>query len=123
MLKIAVPTQGQQIDNHFGHCETYSIFTIDENKQISKKEIIPSPQGCGCKSNIASTLAQIGVTIMLAGNMGNGALNVLTNHHIKVFRGVTGNVNEAISAYLKGSIMDSGIGCSHHEQDDHQCNH
>jgi predicted Fe-Mo cluster-binding NifX family protein len=36
-----------------------------------------SPEGCGCKSNIAPMLAQMGVNLMLAGNMGMGALGVL----------------------------------------------
>lgn len=48
-MKIAVPTRAYAVDDHFGHCEAYTIFTIDENKNIKSIESLPSPQGCGCK--------------------------------------------------------------------------
>jgi predicted Fe-Mo cluster-binding NifX family protein len=51
-MKIAVPTVGDQVDQHFGHCEKYSIFTIEE-KTIKAEEFMESPHGCGCKSDMA----------------------------------------------------------------------
>ncbi len=121
-MKIAVPTRGTNVDDHFGHCESYTIFTVNENKTIENSEILPSPQGCGCKSNIAAVLQQKGVKIMLAGNMGNGALNVLSSHGIEVYRGATGDVRKLVEAFLTGSITDSGEGCNHHDAG-HECNH
>ena len=124
-MKVAVPTRGNEVDDHFGHCEAYTVFSIDENKQVISSEILPSPNGCGCKSNIATVLKQKGVTVMLAGNMGNGALNVLTNQGIEVFRGNTGDINILVAEFLKGKVGDSGEGCHQHENDgeQHQCNH
>lgn len=121
-MKIAVPTRGDIVDDHFGHCEAYSVFTIDNDKNIENAELYPSPQGCGCKSNIASLLQEEGVTVMLAGNMGAGALNVLTGHGIKVYRGCSGNASKVVQDFLDGKIIDSGEGCDHH-QEGHQCNH
>lgn len=119
MMKIAIPTRDNVIDNHFGHCEYYTILTVGQDNQILSSETIPSPQGCGCKSNIAGELEGMGVSVMLAGNMGQGALNVLTAHHIKVIRGCSGNILNVATDYLNGKIADSGIGCSSHEH--HQC--
>lgn len=56
MIKIAIPTRDEQVDDHFGHCDHYTLFTIDDQKQIIEKEYLASPEGCGCKSNIASIL-------------------------------------------------------------------
>ena len=124
-MKIAVPTRGNVVDDHFGHCEAYTVFNIDENKKIMSSEMLPSPQGCGCKSNIASVLQQKGVSVMLAGNMGNGALNVLQSHGIDVYRGCSGNVRQLAEAFLLGKINDSGEGCKSHEHhgEEHRCNH
>jgi len=124
-MKIAVPTRGNVVDDHFGHCESYTVFTVDDNHQIKETEIFPSPQGCGCKSNIAAILKDQGVSVMLAGNMGNGALNVLTNHGIDVFRGCSGNVQELTREFLFGKITDSGQGCRAHEHhgEENQCSH
>jgi len=124
-MKVAVPTRGNVVDDHFGHCEMYTIFTTDENSKIIKTEILPSPQGCGCKSNIAYDLREIGVSVMLAGNMGGGALNVLNNQGIDVVRGCFGDVKSVAEDYLKGQISDSGEGCHHHDHEGagHVCNH
>jgi predicted Fe-Mo cluster-binding NifX family protein len=124
-MKIAVPTRGSVVDDHFGHCEAYTVYSINENKEIISSEILPSPQGCGCKSNIAATLQQKGVNVMLAGNMGGGALNVLNLHGIEVYRGCTGDVRQLAEAFLQGSVGDSGESCGHHEHHggEHQCSH
>ncbi|MDP4210054.1 MAG: NifB/NifX family molybdenum-iron cluster-binding protein [Bacteroidota bacterium] len=122
-MKIAVPTtQSKQVDAHFGHCEFYSVFTIGADKTIMNTEILDSPQGCGCKSNIAGTLKDLGVTIMLAGNMGGGAVNVLQSHGIEVFRGNSGDVKQLVENFIAGNVEDSGQTCNHHE-DGHVCNH
>lgn len=124
-MKIAIPTQGTIVDNHFGHCEMYTVFTTDDNNTITNIETLPSPQGCGCKSNIASTFQEIGVKVMLAGGIGDGAINVLKNHGISVVKGCSGDVKALAESYLQGTLVDSGESCSHHHNDgsEHSCNH
>ena len=93
-MKIAIPTRDGRIDDHFGHCDHYTIYTI-ENKTVISREELPSPQGCGCKSGIAADLQRLGVTVMLAGNMGEGAKNKLEAHGIAVVRGCSGEIGRA----------------------------
>lgn len=114
-MKIALPSRMNQIDEHFGHCEHFTVFTIDSGKQITAEEKIASPAGCGCKSNIAQTLAEKGVKLMLAGNMGQGAVNVLNSHGIDVLRGCSGDVKTVAQSWLSGKLEDSGIACAVHE--------
>ncbi len=120
-MKIAIPTRSNKVDEHFGHCEYYTIFTVLENKIINQ-EILPSPVGCGCKSNIGAILQEQGVTAMLAGNMGGGALNILNHHGIEVYRGCSGDVTQLIEMFLEGTVKDSGVGCSSHS-DSNDCGH
>ena len=126
-MKIAVPvTKDNQIDSHFGHCESYNVFTISDKNEITSVKNVESPQGCGCKSNIAYVLASDDVTIMLAGGIGGGAINVLNNSGIEVIRGCEGDATEVVKLYLSGLIEDSGSSCQQHEahnQEGHQCNH
>lgn len=118
-MKIALPSRQGWIDDHFGHCEAFTVFTVDlENQTISDKEIIASPAGCGCKSNIAAVLADMGVGVMLAGNMGEGAVHVLGASGIQVLRGCSGKVEEVAEAWLKGALIDNGLSCHAHE---HNC--
>jgi len=119
-MKIALPTRQNIIDSHFGHCEYYTIFTVDNNtKEIVNEETLASPAGCGCKSNIATTLSEIGVEIMLTGNMGEGAVRVLNNSGIEVLRGCSGDVKTVALNWLEGSLTDSGDSCQEHEHGCH----
>jgi len=126
MLKIAIPTRGTSIDAHFGNCEMYTVVTADDSKAITHTELLPSPVGCGCKSDIAAVLQNKGVTVMLAGNMGQGAVNVLTRHGIEVYRGCSGDVRAVAEAFLAGAVSDSGESCmqhEHHHQHGHDHDH
>jgi predicted Fe-Mo cluster-binding NifX family protein len=118
-MKIALPVCQDMIDEHFGHCEHFTVFTIDDQKKITAEERIASPAGCGCKSNIAEILAEKGVKTMLAGNMGQGAVNVLNGHGISVLRGCSGSVKEVAESWLAGNVKDNGINCIQHQ---HGCN-
>jgi predicted Fe-Mo cluster-binding NifX family protein len=119
-MKIALPSHQNQIDEHFGHCEYFTVFTIDGQKKILSEEKIASPAGCGCKSNIAVTLAEKGVKLILAGNMEQGAVNVLNSHGINVLRGCSGNVKAVTQSWLAGNLKDSGIACVQHQQGCHE---
>ena len=115
-MKIALPSRGNQIDDHFGHCDHFTVFTVDTTtKEIIDSQVVPSPAGCGCKSNIASTLAEMGVKLMLAGNMGEGAVRVLNNSGIDVIRGCSGDIKAVSNSWLEGSLIDSGDCCHEHE--------
>lgn len=117
-MKVALPTRNGRIDSHFGHCEYYTIAEINEEKEIISTERLDSPEGCGCKSNIAYTLADMGVEWMLAGNMGQGAVNVLASQNINVIRGCSGSVEDVLKNWLNGEVEDNQETCNHHD-----CNH
>ena len=47
MKKIAIPVNSNnQLEDHFGHCDHYEIYSITDNKIISI-ETIEAAQGCG----------------------------------------------------------------------------
>ncbi|MCK9205715.1 MAG: NifB/NifX family molybdenum-iron cluster-binding protein [Salinivirgaceae bacterium] len=127
-MKIAIPTRNGQVDDHFGHCEYFTVYTVEEKEMLSE-EIVPSLQGCGCKSDIVSELKTKGVDIMLAGNMGQGAYNKVMFADIKVIRGCRGETKQVIADYLEGKVKDSLILCGTHEHHHHghdhghQCQH
>jgi predicted Fe-Mo cluster-binding NifX family protein len=127
-MKVAIPLKANnQVDDHFGHCAFYSVFSVSENGDVNEENIIEATQGCGCKSNIASVLANQGVTVMLAGGIGEGAINVLNNAGIEVIRGCSGDVNALVKQYVAGVVADSGVSCAsheaHHGEGGHVCSH
>ncbi len=122
-MKIAVPTRDNMVDGHFGHCAYFTVYTIDKNSNIEHEEIVYSPAGCGCKSNLAELLKNKGVSKVLAGNIGEGAINMFKAQGIDVIRGCSGDVRKTVKDYLEGIIADSGTTCSHHHDHEGGCHH
>lgn len=114
---IAVPTRNGMVDEHFGHCEYFTVYEIKDGVVSSEKRV-DSPEGCGCKSDIASVLGKGGVSLMLAGNMGEGAVRVLKANGIDVIRGASGSVRSVVDSWLAGAVKDSGVGCAEHDCSD-----
>ncbi|MHB0897304.1 MAG: NifB/NifX family molybdenum-iron cluster-binding protein [Spirochaetales bacterium] len=122
IVKIAVPSRDGLVDEHFGHCKEFLIFRV-EGEALVEEQAIPSLQGCGCKSGVAAVLARSGVTHLVAGNMGEGAVRVLAAQGIKVVRGASGQARAAAEAFAKGTLADSGEGCAGHGGEGHECSH
>ena len=121
MKKIAVPvTSNNKIDDHFGHCEFYQIYEVSDKNEVLSIQKMDSPQGCGCKSNIAEVFQNEGVKFMLAGGIGDGAISKLNAHGISVVRNCSGDVSALVQQYLAGELKDGGCNCQSHAHD-HIC--
>ena len=109
MKKIAVPiTRNSQIEEHFGHCEFYEVYTFSNANEILDLQLLEPEKGCGCKSNLVNLLVNNEVTVMLSGGIGNGAINKLNNKGIEVIRGCCGNSADVVLQFIDGKISDSG---------------
>ena len=117
IMKVAVPARDGMVDEHFGHCEHFVVYTLDESKKITSEEQVNSMEGCGCKSDIAGVLSRMGVTHMVAGGIGEGAIRVLHGHGIDVIRGASGSTKEAVERFGAGALVDSGTACVGHGHD------
>ena len=121
-MKIAIPFFNGFVNDHFGHTENYAVFTINPENKIVNRQLIKAEEGCGCKSGIADLLAREGVTIMLAGNIGAGAIHHLYTEGIEVVRGCAGPAEEVVLSYLNGKIQDGGQTCTQHAGCDEHTN-
>jgi predicted Fe-Mo cluster-binding NifX family protein len=122
-MKVAVPARDGLVDAHFGHCEHFMVYSLDKKKKIVAEEKLDSPEGCGCKSNIAGVLARAGVAYMVAGNMGEGAVKVLQAHGIDVIRGASGDARQAAEQFALGTLADSHESCAGHGPHGDDCSH
>ncbi|NJB69330.1 putative Fe-Mo cluster-binding NifX family protein [Desulfobaculum xiamenense] len=127
-MKIAFPTKtvngGAVVDSHFGHCEYFTVVTIDDATRCEVARVrMDAPEGCGCKSNVAELLAADGVSVMLAGNMGQGAVDRLAGVGVQVIRGCDGGIDDILLRWLAGEVEDNAEICAHHDEDGHGCHH
>jgi predicted Fe-Mo cluster-binding NifX family protein len=118
MLKIAIASEGNQVTGHFGHCESFLIFNVEEGKIISE-ESLPNP---GHRPGfLPNYLADNGVNVIISGGMGGGAVDIFNSRNVQVVLGATGDAKAAAESYLKGDLVSTGSICHDHAHA-HECN-
>ena len=110
--KIAIPINNEgMLDCHFGHCKYFSLIDVKENQIISEEIVTPPPHEPGVLPN---WLAQKGVTDVLAGGMGNRAIQIFNQNNVNVFVGAPMlNTRELVTGFFDGSIDFSANYCDH----------
>jgi len=112
-MKIALPVAQNQVCMHFGHCEEFAIFEVDEeNKKIINQESISSPPHQ--PGMLPGWLAEKGANVIITGGMGRRAQNLFSQCGIEVILGSpTGNPEEIVSEYLNGTLQTGDNICDH----------
>ena len=112
-MKIAVSATHRSldadVDPRFGRCMCFIIVETEDNEIKSHKEIsneaVQATRGAGIQA--AQTVANAGVEVVITGNIGPNAFNVLSQTGIKVVTGATGKVSEVVEKYLKGELKET----------------
>lgn len=117
MLKIAVASEGDLVTEHFGHCESFTIFTSEDGVVVNEEKIANPGHKPGFLPNF---LADQGVKVMISGCMGGGAVDVFNSRNVEVITGAEGLAAEVVEKYLKGEISSNGAVCHKHEHS-HEC--
>jgi len=109
-MKIAVATDGDAVSLHFGRCEGYNFFEIEDGKVISKTyEKNPGHQ----PGLIPKWLKERDVNCIIAGGAGPKAQEFFKNLGIDFILGVQGKVEEVVEEYLKGELKSGESTCEH----------
>lgn len=112
-MKCAVPVTGGVMSLHFGHCEQFALFDVDEQKkEITGKELINSP---GHQPGLLPAwLAERGVSVVIAGGMGSRAQGLFQQNGIEVVIGaLESDPEEAVLSYLGGGLATGENICDH----------
>jgi predicted Fe-Mo cluster-binding NifX family protein len=104
-MKIAISATGRDLDDEveprFGRC-SYFIIIDPETMDF---EVIDNPAamaGGGAGISAAQAIADKGVQVLLTGNCGPNAFQVLSAAGIQLITGVSGNISDVIKRYRSG---------------------
>ncbi|MBQ1377511.1 MAG: FKBP-type peptidyl-prolyl cis-trans isomerase, partial [Lachnospiraceae bacterium] len=61
------------------------------------------------------------IDVLICGGIGGGAQAALENHGIELCAGASGDADEAVEAYLRGELENTGSNCDHHHGEGHEC--
>lgn len=119
-MKIVAAAMGNQVAQHFGHCENFLFFET-ENDQILNVESVPNP---GHRPGfLPNFLADNGAKVIIAGGMGGGAVDIFNERGVEVIVGASGDARAAVEAYLQGKLVSTGSVCHEHAHADECGNH
>jgi ATP-binding protein involved in chromosome partitioning len=112
-MRCAIPVSGGVLSPHFGHCEHFALFDIDEpSKKILRKELVPSP---GHQPGLLPEwLAEQGVSLVIASGMGSRAQSLFQQNRIEVVIGtVESDPEKVVLSYLDGKLATGDNICDH----------
>ena len=112
-MKYAVPISGGTMSPHFGHCEYFALFEIDEeSRKIINREDAPSPEHQ--PGLLPAWLAEKGVSVVIAGGMGPRAQEIFRQNGIKVVIGaLEDDPEKAVLAHISGVLTTGDNVCDH----------
>ena len=96
-----------QVDPRFGRCPYFTIVdsgTMEFN--VISNDSTNASHGAGIQA--AQTVANMGVNVVITGNVGPNAFNVLSATGIKIVTGASGSVREAVEKYKSGQLQETG---------------
>ncbi len=109
--KIAVPLENRVLCPHFGHCENFAIITVDNGVAGAEIHVTPPEHQPGLYPR---WIAQYGVTDVIAGGMGQRAIDLFKEQKINVFVGAPiQSAKELVQAFLDGSLKLESNYCDH----------
>jgi len=108
---VAIPLENGRLCAHFGHCQQFAIVQVDNNAIVSEKLITPPPHEPGL---LPRWLAEQGVNEVIAGGMGQRALNLFAAQNIKVNVGAQPkSPKDLVTDWLQSSLVTGSNACDH----------
>jgi len=109
-MRIAISATGStldaEVDPRFGRCQ-YFIIVDPETLEFGALENSSAMAAGGAGISTAQMIAGKGVEVVLTGNCGPNAYQVLSAAGIQVITGVSGKVEDAIQGYKSGNFQAS----------------
>ena len=121
-MKIAVTYENGEVFQHFGRTPQFKVYDI-ENGEVAFSEVVGT-NGTG-HGALAGFLKELGAEVLICGGIGGGAQMAMNEAGIRLFAGASGSADEAVKAFLAGTLPEIGEAtCDHHEHHEgHDCAH
>lgn len=108
---IAVPLTSGILSAHFGHCEQFAFVETEDNKVVSEKTLTPPPHEPGL---LPKWVSQNGASDVIAGGMGQRAIDLFNGQNINVFVGAPQkNHRELVEDLINNKLQAGANYCDH----------
>lgn len=121
-MKVAVTYENGEVFQHFGRTPQFQVYDVENGKVVSSEVVDTNGTGHGA---LAGFLERLGAEVLICGGIGGGAQMALSESGIRLFAGASGDAEEAVKAFLAGTLPENGEAtCDHHDHHEgHDCAH
>jgi predicted Fe-Mo cluster-binding NifX family protein len=112
-MRIAIPLADGKLATHFGHCEQFALLDVDFNSKtiLKREDIVPPPHQPGL---LPPWLAERGTNMIIAGGMGQRALDLFAGQNIQVVVGAPADTPEnLVTNFFAGTLASGQNVCDH----------
>ncbi len=110
-MKIAMPISDGKLTQHFGHSEQFSLIDVEDQSIRSREDLTPPLHEPGL---LPRWLKEKGVTLVIAGGMGQRAHAIFEQAGIEVICGASSQEpDEVVKSYLNGTLETGDNTCDH----------
>lgn len=109
--KLAIPVEGGQLSEHFGHTRSFEFFEIEDTNIVKKYALTPPPHAEGVLPN---WLIENEVTDLLTGGIGPKAINILYSKGMNVYVGVAKDSADNLALDFINNNLTFGQNYCHH---------
>jgi len=113
-----------EVSGHFGHTPFFVVAELAEGRVMNSRCVASPGHGEGC--SMPGFVYSLGVSSVIVGGIGPGAVNGLARCGIEVIAGAAGNAGDALQSYAAGTLESGEPGCGGHGghgHGGHSCGH
>lgn len=108
---LAFPLANGVLCSHFGHCEKFAIVEVEDKNIVNIKELTPPEHVPGL---YPKWVASFGVTDVIAGGMGQRAIDLFKEQGINAFVGAPIKTAEELAKEFIDASLELGANyCDH----------
>ncbi len=112
-MRIAIPVAEGTLATHFGHCEMFALLDVDEaaHAVVYRQDVTAPPHEPGL---LPKWLSGQGVNVIIAGGMGQRAMDLFVRNGIKVYTGApVASPEQLVQNFMHGSLTTGVNLCDH----------
>ncbi len=108
---VAIPLENGHLCSHFGHCQQFAIIEVSENIIVKETLLTPPPHEPGL---LPAWLAERNVTDVIAGGMGQRAINLFQAQNITVQVGAQPKApKDLVTDWINKELVTGNNACDH----------
>lgn len=111
-MKIALPADGREVNQHFGRSSHFAIIEI-QGSDIKDTRVVSAEDLAHNHEGLAGLLKNENVEVVIVGGIGPMARQALEQSGMRVITGARGAIDDVARLFAEGQLISRPVTCNH----------